>query len=358
VLSTLVFPCAQVACELALATAIASVGALGYSQVHNLPLLQLASVTGVYGVSFVVAWFASTVNLVWQRGWSEPGARRGAAAFAVTALAVLVFGLVRLASARTPPLVQVAALAGGRADTPAQLLAMAARELDAGAHVVAWPEVEARIVAAEEPDLVRQATALAARARATLALALLVDHGHGNGNGTPRENVLVFVDATGVRGRYRKVNLSPGEPALPGQGPLAVVPGPELTLGGAICADFSYARFIAHAGRVGVDVMVAPAAEWAGISPVASHYAIFRAVENGFALVKPTRDGTSVIADAYGRVLAQSGAGPPDAAPALRARVPTRGPRTLYGRLGDSFAYAASGLLLILLARARRPWVH
>ena len=42
-------------------------GATGYTQHGVLPLVQLASVTGVWGIGFIIAWFAAVVNWAWDQ---------------------------------------------------------------------------------------------------------------------------------------------------------------------------------------------------------------------------------------------------------------------------------------------------
>jgi apolipoprotein N-acyltransferase len=37
-------------------------GSLAYTQYGNLPLMQLAAVTGIWGITFLMAWFASVIN--------------------------------------------------------------------------------------------------------------------------------------------------------------------------------------------------------------------------------------------------------------------------------------------------------
>ncbi|MGW8556309.1 hypothetical protein [Streptomyces tubercidicus] len=78
--STLVFPVVLV-CGEYLFTRLAGFGdygVLGFTQHCFLPLVQLASVIGVYGVSFVVAWTASVAHWAWGRVRAAfPGAPGG-----------------------------------------------------------------------------------------------------------------------------------------------------------------------------------------------------------------------------------------------------------------------------------------
>ena len=68
-----------------------------YTQYGNLPLLQLLSVTGLWGINFLMSWLASLVNWAWERGFAWPRVRGGAALYGSLLALVLLFGGARLA---------------------------------------------------------------------------------------------------------------------------------------------------------------------------------------------------------------------------------------------------------------------
>ncbi|HMN31349.1 MAG TPA: hypothetical protein PKE45_24570, partial [Caldilineaceae bacterium] len=100
---TLVFPL-----TLTLIDWLTAFGPLGsgmtaaYSQVGNLPLLQIVSVTGVWGLTFLIAWAAPVANELWEQGTDWRAAWPALAIFGGVVLAVLFFGGARLAFATTP----------------------------------------------------------------------------------------------------------------------------------------------------------------------------------------------------------------------------------------------------------------
>jgi apolipoprotein N-acyltransferase len=61
--------------------------------------------------------------------------------------------------------------------------------------------------------------------------------------------------------------------------------------------------------------------------------AVFRAVENGVSVVRQADKGWSLVADPYGRILADVHWDSPDHS--LFANVPTAGTSTMYARMGD-----------------------
>ena len=103
VAAALVFPMTWVAVELFQSrfTPNATWGSLAYTQYGHLPLMQLAAYVGLAGITFIVTWFASTLELAWSRGFDWSAVRAPVLTFAGVFVAVIVGGAVRLAIAPT-----------------------------------------------------------------------------------------------------------------------------------------------------------------------------------------------------------------------------------------------------------------
>jgi apolipoprotein N-acyltransferase len=83
------------------------------------------------------------------------------------------------------------------------------------------------------------------------------------------------------------------------------------------------------------------------IRPYHTEVGMLRAVENGFSMVRQVSAGASMAVDPWGRVLArQDFFRTTDRI--MVADLPTRGVRTLYGLLGDWFAWAGAALAVVL----------
>src|SRR4029453_4287804 len=109
---------------------------------------------------------------------------------------------------------------------------------------------------------------------------------------------------------YQKAHPTPGENMMIAAGPraLPVIDTPYGRLATAICYDVDFPDLIRQAGQAGVDILLAPYKDWESIRPQQPQMAFFRAVENGFAIVRPSLSGISTIIDAQGRVQAQADA--------------------------------------------------
>lgn len=354
-------------------------GSPAYTQVGNLPLIQLVSLTGLWGLVFLMAWLASAVNAAWEERFSADGLRRYALPFVLVSVAVLLYGGARLAFAPTLETVRVAGLAPNPqlwSYPPVQQIAAASQlerdafrqkvqpglqdlftrtelEARAGAKLVVWAETAAWVVQEDEAVVLERARRVAQQE------GIYLQVGMGVINRTPSPpyatNYSLLFDPQGqVLWNYHKAypvpigdaaEIEPGERAVP------IVDTPLGRWAGIICFDGNTLSFVRQAGQARVDVMLIPADDWRQNRFDHAHSHFFRAVENGFSLVRPTAKGYSVATDAYGRMLASTDYFA-TSQPTIIANVPTKGVPTLYAQIGDVLGYLAVAGLAVLLGLA------
>lgn len=107
-----------------------------------------------------------------------------------------------------------------------------------------------------------------------------------------------------------------------------------------------------EAGQDHADLVIAPANDWEAIDPWHTQMAVFRAVENGFNLVRDVGHGRSIATDYMGRSLAETD-NVIKANQTIVAYVPTHGVRTIYGAIGDLFAWICIGAIVPLALSGR-----
>jgi apolipoprotein N-acyltransferase len=380
---TLVFPAALVAAELLrskLPEGPASWYALGYTQYGDLPLMQLASLTGIWGISFLVGWLASSLEWAWERGFAWPLLRPLALAVASTLALVLLCGGWRLGG-KQPATVRAAVvsfphdvfgasemfrIADGREPVEGEVAAKlellhdrffsrTEREARAGARLVAWPEMNFLVLESDEAAQLERAKRLAARERIYLAMGM----GTVLASGPKRfQNKTVLVDPTGaVDYTYLKSHPVVGweeRVMQAGDGRLPVVATALGRVATAICFDGDDPALVRQAGRGGADLFILPANDWAAVKRTHLEMAAFRAIENGVPLLRPASFGISGAFDAQGRLLGETDHFA--AAGALVVELPVAGTPTLYSRVGDLFAWLCLAATVALAARplARR----
>ncbi|MFG3259861.1 nitrilase-related carbon-nitrogen hydrolase [Streptomyces sp. NPDC048172] len=376
VLATLVFPSARVAVELVvvLISPFGIVfGMLASSQHEVLPLLQIMSVTGLYGVSFLVAWLAPVADEAWRR----PRRRLAPAiAFGAVLVTVLAYGGVVLSTAPVDaPTVRVAGV------TPSKSLADAAdalpdaesaargnpavvrramdpvlddltsstgREAAAGAKFVLWSEAAAWVVEEDLPSLYKRVGKIAERQRVhvLVAVAVLTDAApHGR-------NIISMIGPEGnLLWEYDKSRPVPGmEQIDPGTDDVPSISTQYGTIAGLICFDLDFPE-----AAVNADTVLVPASDWRGFDRLHTEKARLRAIEYGYSVVRQDAHGLAATFDPQGRQLASSNWFS-TGQQTMVAEVPTEGRRSVYARVGDAFGWACVGLLcvLTLLGTSRR----
>ncbi|MDF2628564.1 MAG: nitrilase [Symbiobacteriaceae bacterium] len=374
--STFVFPLAQVTLEYLNATLnpMGGWGSFAVSQTDNLPLLQVAAVTGMYGISFLVAWLAGVSNWAWEleMEWRRVG--RGVLVSASVITLVLLGGGLRLAlfspllmagrmegsvgrqaprgPAFFPPqsgTVRVASLsgfdyryegepfAGDDAKHIDDLFAATVREARAGAAIVVWAEASAMIEQQAEPALVRRAAQVAKEESIYL---LISPYAEPAGEKAINKSILLTPDGE-VAWEYWKNNANLLEGTVRGDGKVALADTPLGRLASSICWDLDFPAYVRQAGQAGADIMLVPAADWRQIDPLHTQMARMRAVENGMSLVRHTRAGLSAAYDYLGRPVAVMDDFLTTDDRTMVAQVPRHGVVTPYAVLGDVFAWMA-----------------
>ncbi len=357
-------------------------GSVAYTFADDLVLAQLASLVGWTGITFMAVWVGAVIE--WARANRAAGAR-ARRALTVVALVVgtcLAYGAARSGGARHGDPIAVACVVPPNSfddetlddlwaytrgvERPPASVARAVARINAsfdehfalvdraaadGVELVVWPEANPVLTDAEEPALLDRARATAARHGIHLGMGMSVFRPT---SGEPTLNRFVVVDPEGrIVIDFLKATRPPGAGHVKGDG---VLPKIETTLGrlsAAICFDLDFPHLLGQAGAAGVDVFLAPANDWRAVRDTHARMARLRAVEQGFALVRPTKDGTTLITDATGRTVAalalddnRTGLVFADLDPQRRG--------TLYAVIGDAFAWGCIIAFICLCALAAR----
>jgi len=336
---------------------------LAYTQLKFLPFLQLASLTGPWGMSFVLVALPAAAVVAWHLRTRNPElARRVACVAGGLLLVILGFGEARLKQVGQGATVRVGLVASdapenddvvGGADV-ARLLgeyATQAKTLVArGAKVLVLPEKIAVVHDSDEgvSDAIFQPVADAAGV--TLVAGEL--HVSPGENGPLRYNrAQVYAPHVATASYDKEHMLPPFESNLTVGTEKLTMPRGSATWGVAICKDMDFTSMGRAYGRLGAGLMLAPAWDFNRDRIFHGHMAIMRGVEGGFSLVRAAKNGYLTVSDDRGRVIAETRT---DSAPyaTLLADVPVGHEWTLFQMWGDWFAWVAVGVLGLVLMRA------
>ena len=358
-LAALAFPVVVVAGEYLFSLFQGTFLNTGYTQLENLPILQLASVTGLWGISFTVNLLPAAIAAL----LTAPAQLRGRMAIALTAYyaCILTYGFVRLS---TIPSVSHSVVVGlvethaGKnifppdAQTTLDLMHKYADQIkplaEKGAEFVVLPEMTALI----PDDALGKIDSLFHQAARDAHVQVLLGIIHVTDKGAYNEGRLYSADGA-IETVYRKHHLVPTweSRSTPGS-EISVLLQPAGKIGIQICRDLDYPELSRRYGDHQVGLILAPAwdqgldvdARWHG------HLALMRAVEDGFTLVRDAKVGLLTASDDRGRILAEQATRPDGAFTTMLTPVPVRHDPTLYQKWGDWFAWMDLVALPALLA--------
>jgi apolipoprotein N-acyltransferase len=336
---------------------------LAYTQADVLEVLQVASLTGPWGITFLVIGLpaAAAVLLAPRR----EGRVRVAVTATVTLALTLGYGAWRLHAPDSNGSQKVALLATDRqsdptpVDTPEgrKLLAEYAAHLSdvaaLGARVVVMPE---KVFVADDTTLPLLATPLAGLAaahRVDIVVGLVLKQ-----HGTLRNAAIDFPADGGRPVEYFKHHLISGLEGdfTPGDR-LAFVADSGTRWGIAICFDLDLPDLVRDYRRRGATTLFVPAWDFNRDAWLHGRMAVTRGVENGLTVARAARNGDLVVSDPYGRIRSEAHSSD---APfvSLVASLPSRSATTVYTTFGNWFAWVCVLLLLTALVLVRRPRPH
>ena len=372
---------------------------LGHSQHALLPVIQIADVTGAYGVSFLLAMASQLASELPDGRRDRTRLWANAACFALVLGTTLLYGVHRLNDAPSGPRVRVAVVQANVATHSR----MSAEEQNA--HLSAYARLTLGVLQDRPQLIVWPSSSLPGPISFWMIRLYVSDLAHragvpllvGGAGGDkfaparvgelPYSNSEILVSPKGALvGQYNKVHLTPFTEQVPLQGLVSwprwmttldksFVPGDRFTLfevagarfGAPICWENSFPDVFRRFVLEGADFMVSVTNEAVFGRTSGPHQTVamnvFRAVENRVAVARAATTGVSAFIDSRGRIVSKIAGIDGQDVFVSGARVwdvPLASERSVYTRYGDWFAMAcaiATALITIgtLLRRRRGP---
>jgi apolipoprotein N-acyltransferase len=362
---------------------------LGYPASANLALLQLSTITGIWGLSFVVAAFNAL--LAWTTLAPTPSLKIRATFLA--AAAALILAIMAIGPRFVP---RTSATHFARAvqpnfpeamEYPVDWFKLHARDLEEieqlslapsnhPTDLLVWPEAPVPF-SFEDPQFARHASLLAISFQHPLLAGVIEwepapESSAGAHAALAPYNSAILLDPQGQKVfTYDKIHLVPFGEYEPfplihrvvasvsdevggfrkgSKYSVAHLPG-GYTFGTFICYEAIYPGEVRRFAAAGADLLVNLSNDgWFGRSAAPEQHlymARVRAVENRRWLLRVTNNGFTVSVDPYGRVFRPL---PPDVRAAVDLPYDFRTDEALYTRFGDWFAWLCVLVSVILLA--------
>ena len=375
-------PCVWVSLEYVRTHAFSGLpwGLLGYSQFQRLSLIQVANVTGVYGVSFLIVLVNVSLFLLFRWALTEnpqrlprPWIPLASTIAAVTGVWLYGLGQLHLPSSDrvTIGVVQANIDQAQKWDSTYRVETLEryrrlTETVSPGSDLILWPEAATPFLFEQEPDYQSLVTGITKDAGVPLVFGSPALRRARDGTPYLLNSAYLLNPSGEITGRYDKQHLVPFGEYVPlermlffldklvvGIGDFQPGPGPTLLsftrgpdrrqtrFGVAICFEVIFPDLVRRLANEGADFLVTITNDaWFG-DTVAPHQhfgmVVFRAVENRMAFARAANTGVSGLIDPAGRILTAT---PIFAEHAVVGSIPLGAPSTWYTRFGDTFAWA------------------
>lgn len=332
---------------------------LGNAAIDWLLLLRLAPVTGVYGVSFVLAMIATSLALAISKRSAKP--------LFVPAALLLLFALPELPEPAAPD--QSVQVLQPNVDTEMRWTEqsfadferrIAALSLDEPAPLIVWPEAPAPFVP-DRPNFRNYISGIAQSANASLLFGGVAY----TPEGAPLNSAFLLNPAGEITARYDKIQLVPfGEYIPPAFGWINritgeagdFVPGTRVipfaanghNIGVFICYESAFPGLVRRFTAGGSQLLVNISNDgYFGDSAAREQHlslARMRAVENNRWLLRSTNDGITAMIDPAGRIVETI---PEHIETSELMRFSYLSGLTPYARYGDGFPWTCLGVVIL-----------
>lgn len=355
---------------------------LGHSQYLNLPFIQMADLTGVYGLSFTIVLTNATIYLILHQWSSRNFPIKEAILTFVILLAFLIYGYSRMGSIdrriQQNPSLKIGLVQGNidqsikwdesfQTETLKIYEKLSLKVSEEKPDLIIWPETAV-------PFFFQEATKNQALifkiSEKTKAYLLFGSPSYTEEKGKVKlHNSAFFTTPAGViSGRYDKIHLVPFGEYVPladllSLGSFGEVgdfrPGKEYTLfslpqgkfGTLICFEIIFPDLCRRFVKKGANFLVTITNDaWFGkTSAPYQHFsmATFRAIENRVFIVRAANTGISGLIDPKGKIINQGGIFTQEA---IAGRIHLSNQKTFYTLFGDVFAWICSILSILLVA--------
>lgn len=369
--ATLIFPIISVLAEYFISVSSGYAGSwvsLAHTQ-DNLALMQITSITGMWGLTFIIAWIGSATNWFWNERLEIAKIKKSIILFSIIYFSIFLYGQIRnhifpsnsktvriasiihnesLADSSdfTSDIKRLSAFRNQTSHIQTKLFDLSLKAADEGAKIIFLHEASLLVLKDDEKELVDKGCKLARDKNVYFGLSLFVLPKEFPNK--PGEAKIVWINPEGnIIWEFNKAYPAPSDPIIAGEKKIKTFDSPYGKIASVICFDMDFPTFINQAGKKNVDIMLVPANDWKKITPYHANMSKLRAIENGFSMVRCTGRGLSTTVDYNGKVLNQLNYYQTEEN-IMISDVPIKGTKTIYAKMGDWFVWVCIiGLLFI-----------
>lgn len=221
------------------------------------------------------------------------------------------------------------------------LFILSKKAVDKGAKIIVWSEGSVITWKSNEQTIITRAQNFAKENHADLLIAMAsIEPGKITPGKKFMENKVIYIDQSGtILHTLFKNKPVPGiEPSKPGDGIVPLLKTANGNISTSICYDADFPSLMQQLGKQKSGLLLLPSGDWKAISPYHTNAAIYRAIENGCSIFRQVSGGLSVAADYRGKIVGSKDFFEPGDK-LLITEVPIIHVNTIYNIIGDAFGY-------------------
>jgi apolipoprotein N-acyltransferase len=334
-------------------------GALETTQSY-LPMLQLVSITGIWGITFIILWTASVINWLLDNNFSIYVLRKALWMYVAPIIIIILFVQIRLSLNVTNSTVKIASV-----NIPAKEIQYIFSDqpdsvnekinnnflnnceiaAKSEAKIIFGNEIMLNLSSDKENEYIEKAKTVAVKSNIYIGLPLLI-YPKDKPNAKPMNKITWISPQGEILFTYYKAKPTPGEGNY-GDGIIKYFDSPYGRISSVICFDMDFLQLIRQVHSMNIDIMLVPGNDYKEITPYHTYAASFRAIEQGFNLVRSASRGLSASFNYKGQLLSsQNYFTTKDAI--FYSDVPMKGQQTIYAFIGDLFVWICVFLFISL----------
>jgi apolipoprotein N-acyltransferase len=344
---------------------------IAYTQVFNLPVIQIASITGIWGITFLLMLVPASIALSWHYRKNSKLCLKTIVVPTSILILTLIFGLYRLNVPVQGPSVKIGMasinmslkelLSRGQPQEAEKIIGRYIHCIDSlsrsGAEVILLPEKIVALNVNEQSKLLQLLADSARNNQITLIAALDIqdDLKHYN-------SAYLFSPRGEIALKYDKQHLLPFSEGR-------YTSGQELSIraledkgiwGIAICKDMDFEEPSRGYSQRGINLLFVPALDFKADALLHARIAIMRGVEGNYAVARAAQWGLLSLSSNKGNIIDMASNDTVKSDVLLMGEIKLDQGKSTYGRLGNWFCYFSEGLfifllLLFLLSKKREP---
>jgi apolipoprotein N-acyltransferase len=346
-----------------LASPIGIMGTLMSTQADFPAVLQIASITGQWGLEYLVLVVPTFIAVGIALGANAAGRLRATTALALVGLGVLGFGLVRMSTGHPPASWRVGLLVHDHAPWGSDVGAPEGKSelqsyvdeisaLPPDVDMVVLPEGAFAADDASLPTLVDPLSQIAKERGTSIVVGLMLS------TGGKRYNTAFVIPPDAAPIMYKRWNNAGADVVLAKGTELALLPG-DNQVGMETCGDVNFQNPTRSYASAGATFMAIPASDEDVNGRQHAVAGMLRGIENGLSIAWSGQRGTLMLSDAYGRVLGEDRTDQSRPFVTVIAAIPPGPGATFYTRTGDWFprlcvAAALAAVIYAFLTRRTR----